>query len=164
MLLTLIILNIIILLIYKIYNKKENIYKYCQKPTKDNPYMNIIYIIKKKLSCSIDKSKHLIDKYTNFKIFDLFYNENNNLNYFNNQFYTKPITTYIHNFFPLINWSYKTNTDTYKLNKINTKAHNIIDDNINTNNNKINIINNINNNNNYINYNNYINKLNNSIK
>jgi len=145
-------------LLHNIKNDDDE-YEYtnCQKPTKENPYMNYDNNVTKKKACSYYKSKNLIEKYTKFKIFDLFYNQKNNLNFFLNGFYTKPITTYFHNYLPLMKWSYNKSTKKNIINKLNITSYLNYNDNDN-----INIL--TNNYNTYdleyIKYNNYINKLN----
>ena len=141
--------------------KDEYDYTNCQKPTKENPYMNYNNNVTKKKACSYYKSKNLIEKYTKFKIFDLFYNQKNNLNFFLNGFYTKPDTTYIYNYLPLMKWSYNKSEKKNIINKLNITSYLDKNDNINTSNNKYNIINNKIHELEYIKYNNYINKLNN---
>ncbi len=144
-------------LLYNVKNDDDNDnYNKCQKPTKENPYMNYDNNITKKKACPYYKSKNLIEKYTKFKIFDLFYNQKNNLNFFNSAFYTKPITTYIHNYFPLINWSYKKSNKPFKINKINPKSYLIYK------NNKLNEFNNQTNIDNFIKNNEYISNLSNN--
>lgn len=138
-------------LLYNVKNDDDNNnYNKCQKPTKENPYMNYDNNITKKKACPYYKSKNLIEKYTKFKIFDLFYNQKNNLNFFLNGFYTKPITTYFHNYLPLMKWSYNKSTKKNIINKLNITSY--LNDNNDNNDNTYNLE--------YIKYNNYINKLN----
>ena len=150
------ILIIIILVILNNYNSIPEDTNNCYLPTSENPYMNYNNDIKKKKACPFYKSNSLIKKYTNFEIFNLFYNQKNNLNFFNSAFYTKPITTYIHNYFPLINWSYKKSNKPFKINKINPKSYLIYK------NNKLNEFNNQTNIDNFIKNNEYISNLSNN--
>tara|TARA_Y100000768_G_scaffold388267_1_gene383132 strand:- start:612 stop:1199 length:588 start_codon:yes stop_codon:yes gene_type:complete len=157
---------IIGLLLYKNYNNDTDNNKIiidCYLPTSENPYMNYNNDVNKKKACPFYKSKDLIDKYTNFKIFKTIYNQKKNLNFFNNAFYIKPITTYIHNYFPLINWSYKKNDKPFITNNINPTSYLINNNNINIKNKILNILdNNDNNIDNYIKKNNYISNLSNN--
>jgi hypothetical protein len=120
-------------ILFFVKNEKKNIEEFnetCQKPTKNNPFMNVLVsdypgnkeFIEKKIACSSDADiKKAID--TNFdlglyKDSDNLFNKNNS----QRQFYTNPSTTIPNDQDSYSKWLYKS-SESCKENTINCSSN-----------------------------------------